>query len=126
MRAISGRTTQILTLAIASCALAWSAAPDGVRLVATPNPAGLSVPVTLTADIAPGAIGHVTFYRDTTILGVGDLAGTFDVYFGNGDGTFSPARVNYLPPCTGALKVIAGDFNNDGNLDLALEALSRL
>jgi uncharacterized protein (TIGR03437 family) len=207
MCAISGRMTQILTLAIVFCALAWSAAPDGVNLVATPNPAGPSVPVTLTADVGAGAIGRVTFYRDTTMLGVGDIAGghatfttsmlpagtgtfwayyggdaehpaarsnrvahtvvaapslglypvvsylpadgsstgpsmaigdfnndgvpdvvfggggsgTFDLWFGNGDGTLGPPRVGFPPPCTDVINVIAGDFNNDGNLDLVLE-----
>jgi uncharacterized protein (TIGR03437 family) len=207
MREISSQMTKILTLAIASCALAWSAAPDGVSLVATPNPAGLSVPVTLTVDVGAGATGSVSFYRDTTILGVGDIAaghatfttsllpagtgmlrayyegdaehpaahsnlvahtvvaapslgldpvvsylpadgsstgpsmaigdfnndgvpdvvfggggsGTFDLWFGNGDGTFGPAHVGFPPPCTDVFNVIAGDFNNDGNLDLVLE-----
>jgi uncharacterized protein (TIGR03437 family) len=196
--------TQVLTLTIFSYALAWSAAAGEIRLIATPNPAGLSVPVTLTADVGAGATGRITFYRDTTILGVRDTvdgqaaittsvlpagsgtfwayyggdakhaaarsnlvahtvaaapslglysvvsyngsssepsiatgdfnndgvpdvvvggggSGTLDLYLANGDGTFGPARVGYLGDCTSALKVITGDFNNDGNLDLVLE-----
>jgi hypothetical protein len=44
------------------------------------------------------------------------------VLLGNGDGTFQP-EVNYSAPALGA---VAGDFNGDGNLDLAVDGVSIL
>jgi hypothetical protein len=45
-----------------------------------------------------------------------------DVFLGNGDGTFQPAQVFDLGPHTESVfgKVVAGDFDNDGRLDLAV------
>jgi hypothetical protein len=45
-----------------------------------------------------------------------------DVFLGNGDGTFQPARVFDLGPHTESTegKIVAGDFANDGRLDLAV------
>src|SRR5271165_902314 len=44
-------------------------------LMASPNPAILGHPVTLTATVTSGANGKVTFYDGTTILGVSAVSG---------------------------------------------------
>ena len=41
------------------------------------------------------------------------------VYLGNGDGTFQPARNFSTGTGTGPQGIALGDFNNDGNLDIA-------
>jgi hypothetical protein len=45
-----------------------------------------------------------------------------DVFLGNGDGTFQPAQVFDLGPHAESTfgKIVAGDFDNDGRLDLAV------
>jgi hypothetical protein len=45
-----------------------------------------------------------------------------DVFLGNGDGTFSPAQVFDLGPNTSSTfgKIVAGDSDSDGRLDLAV------
>lgn len=46
------------------------------------------------------------------------MSGAVDILLGNGDGTFqSPSRIS-VPP--GAFALAAGDFNRDGNTDLAV------
>lgn len=57
---------------------------------------------------------------DLAVANGGD--GTVSILLGNGDGTFAP-RVDYPAGFAGVLvpmAVIAGDFNNDGKLDLAV------
>lgn len=46
-------------------------------------------------------------------------SGEVDIRIGNGDGTFQPA-VSYPPPFSGVLYLVAGKFNNNGTVDLAL------
>jgi len=47
---------------------------------------------------------------------------TFSVQFGNGDGTFQPAKVpTSVPPTVQIFAVSSGDFNNDGIPDFAVE-----
>src|SRR5215208_5229664 len=54
----------------------------------------------------------------STLLVVAADSGGFSFLSGNGDGTFSPA-VNYSAgPFSRSL--VAGDFNNDSKLDLAI------
>src|SRR5580704_1325105 len=48
----------------------------------------------------------------------GDGSGDIDVYLGKGDGTFS--RPVVTASVTGVTELLAGDFNNDGALDLAV------
>src|SRR6185369_17263088 len=43
--------------------------------------------------------------------------GGVNVYFGNGDGTFGPGQL--YPTTRGAWRVVTGDFNRDGVLDIA-------
>jgi hypothetical protein len=50
-------------------------------------------------------------------LVVAESSGGFYLLLGNGDGTFQPAQSFTIPGGVGA--VSAGDFNGDGNLDLA-------
>ena len=59
----------------------------------------------------------------TTDYGNGD---SVDVLLGNGDGTFSPVLTNQSLPTISLgyftvtpISIVAGDFNDDGNLDLA-------
>jgi hypothetical protein len=51
-------------------------------------------------------------------------ANTLDVHLGNGDGTFRPAT-SYFDTVAdnGTVKIVAGDFDNDGKLDLATPAV---
>lgn len=57
--------------------------------------------------------------------GIPDLAianyydDTVTILLGNGDGTFTPATGSPVPSGAGPFAIVAGDFNNDGNLDLA-------
>jgi hypothetical protein len=44
-------------------------------LVSSPNPANLGQVVTLTATVTSGATGKVTFYDQTTVLGIASVAG---------------------------------------------------
>jgi hypothetical protein len=60
--------------------------------------------------------------RDLAVINYGDPAagdnGSVSILFGNGDGTFKAAKnVAIGKNCTG---LVAGDFNGDGNDDLAL------
>jgi hypothetical protein len=53
---------------------------------------------------------------------VTDTHSRVDVFLGNGDGTFQPAQVFDLGPNTSSTsgQIVAGDFDNDGHLDLAV------
>ena len=50
-----------------------------------------------------------------------DLNGTISVAFGHGDGTFSPAQdvQQFQQPVDRAVTLLTGDFNGDGNIDIA-------
>jgi hypothetical protein len=52
-------------------------------------------------------------------FGSNDLAGV-SVFLGNGDGTFPSTPAVYSSSANGANRVGLGDFNGDGNLDLAV------
>jgi uncharacterized protein (TIGR03437 family) len=55
---------------------------------------------------------------DLAVAGSGSSAGMIDIVLGNGDGTFqAPLRVPIQP---GAFALAQGDFNGDGNVDLAV------
>src|SRR5262249_47264746 len=59
--------------------------------------------------------------QDVVVLNQGqspDFTSSASVLLGNGDGSFRPAITTGLLP--GAMSVTAGDFNNDGRLDLAI------
>jgi hypothetical protein len=56
-------------------------------------------------------------------LATANDAGTVSVLLGNGDGTFAAPRTLVLADQPIALSVVAGDFNADGNLDLAVGAV---
>jgi hypothetical protein len=49
----------------------------------------------------------------------GKTKGSVSIFLGNGDGTFRP-QVVYSSEGWSAVAVVAGDFNKDGNLDLAV------
>ena len=55
-------------------------------------------------------------------LAVGDNIGLVSVFLGNGDGTFRP-RVDYPAGPLPSGSIGMGDFNGDGNLDLAVASL---
>jgi len=62
----------------------------------------------------------------TSIFGIRDVAvanfkdSTVSVMLGNGDGTFTEAAGSPIAVGTSPYAVISADFNNDGNLDLAV------
>ncbi|HEY7097909.1 MAG TPA: VCBS repeat-containing protein [Terriglobales bacterium] len=81
--------------------------------------------------------GPVIYLWDLTVAdfnndGIDDIAavsgnsesprydGNFDIYLSRGDGTFQP--VKRFPASFGAIGIAAGDFNNDGNIDLIVVA----
>ena len=97
---------------------AFGALPTTITLSASPDPATLGQPVTLSTTVSPIATGKVTFYDGTTVLGIRPLAGgqaslttsllpsgsrSLKAYY-SGDATFAPAtstvlaqRVNTVP-----------------------------
>jgi hypothetical protein len=81
-----------------------------------------------TVGQSPSTLGLVTGdfngdgRLDLAVVNSGSLpnyAGTVSVLLGNGDGTFQPA-VNYAVG-TMPSAIVAGDFNGDGHLDLAVD-----
>jgi hypothetical protein len=53
-------------------------------------------------------------------LAIANYDDTVTILLGNGDGTFTPATAPALPATgAGPFAIVAGDFNNDGILDLA-------
>ena len=88
---------------------------------------------TLTTGTAPAFVTTATLRQPTStttngvatttpafidILEVNNTANTLSVFLGNGDGTFQN-RVDY-PTGKGPVAIATGDFNGDGNLDVAV------
>jgi hypothetical protein len=80
---------------------------------------------------SPGATLTFSSIADAVLVGaftndgnqdvvVGTQAGTIDVFLGSGDGTFQAAKVFNLGTNDIIRNVVAGDFNHDGRLDLAV------
>jgi hypothetical protein len=59
---------------------------------------------------------------DLAVVNEGDS--TVSILLGNGDGTFTGASGSPFSVGSGSLAIVAGDFNGDGNLDLAVTNLS--
>ncbi len=79
-------------------------------------------PVNYTVGVAPDAIVAQDFNGDGRL----DLAvtnqsdNTVSILLGNGDGTFQPALTYSTGEYTTPTAIVAGDFNGDGHLDLAV------
>ncbi|HTT21305.1 MAG TPA: FG-GAP-like repeat-containing protein [Candidatus Sulfotelmatobacter sp.] len=79
-------------------------------------------------DLTVTWLAYGDFNKDGKIdLVSADGAGpAFSVMLGNGDGTFQPGNVFYLPAGSGAPEYIAaGDLNHDGNLDVVVRTAAR-
>jgi len=73
-----------------------------------------------------GNLDFVVTNENCVLVGGGQTiscqAGTVSIFLGNGDGTFQP-KVDYSTS-SGPASVAVGDFNGDGNLDLAVANLA--
>ncbi|HYY96905.1 MAG TPA: FG-GAP-like repeat-containing protein, partial [Pyrinomonadaceae bacterium] len=117
---------------------------DGVPDLATVNPGSGSATVSILLGVGDGTFGPKNdfpavstatsmttgdFNRDgkldLAVSNSGSVGGpsqTVSVFLANGDGTLQPK--NDFPIDPNGLVVIAGDFNNDGNPDLAVACTS--
>ncbi|HEY6270415.1 MAG TPA: choice-of-anchor D domain-containing protein [Terriglobales bacterium] len=79
-------------------------------------------PVSYAVDSAPYAIAVGDFNADgkLDVVTSSDQQGTFAILLGNGDGTFQPYFDQYVGAGFSSVSLAAGDFNNDGKLDLAV------
>src|SRR5262249_27309072 len=99
-------------------------ATDGVPLgtgdgtFQAPDPAAALVDPTQS----PSAIAVGDFNGDHNLDIATTLAGTdgISISLGNGDGTFQAPTTVALPPGSAPDAIVAGDFNSDGHLDLAV------
>jgi hypothetical protein len=55
---------------------------------------------------------------DVIVANFGD--GSISIFLGNGDGTFTQAAGSPIAIGVGPMSIATGDFNNDGNIDLAV------
>jgi hypothetical protein len=88
-------------------------ANQGDGTFSTPAPQPLNLPFSLaTADLRH--LGILDLVTTEFVNGTGNLA----VLLGNGDGTFQAPHL--YPAGPGASKLVVGDFNGDGNFDVAV------
>jgi FG-GAP-like repeat/FG-GAP repeat len=98
---------------------------DGLQILINNGDGTFKNPVSYTnvdgylSSIAVGDFNHDGFVD----VAITDRSGNINVLMGNGDGTFG-SPVNY--PGGGAGYVVAGDFNNDGKLDLATSGTNQV
>jgi len=91
---------------------------DGTFTATSTSPATGSGPVSV-------AVGDINGDGTLDLAVINEYDYTVTILLGNGDGTFSPPMCSGNPcplPATGSnpLSVAVGDFNGDGNLDLAV------
>jgi hypothetical protein len=94
-------------------------APAGHLFLNAPTYATPAVPAAVAiADFNRDGIPDLAVTSDTT--GTEQRGATVSILLGNGDGTFQP-YVNYYAHKQDAGNIAVGDFNGDGNLDLAID-----
>jgi len=80
------------------------------------SPAKLS-PFTGSSDSAAGDFNHDGLLDLVT---VNSSTNQVALWLSNGDGTFRPGGVQTVPGASGLGRLVIGDFNHDGNLDVAV------
>ena len=104
-------------------AVATNSPDNNISILSGVGDGTFQVPVNMGFSGSPGAVVTGDFNNDgkqdfVVRNGVGNPS-TVDVYFGNGDGTFQAPKISSTGGFLGSL-ILAGDFNSDGKLDLAV------
>jgi Bacterial Ig-like domain (group 3)/MBG domain (YGX type) len=102
---VSGPTLTSYTVSKVNGILTVTKATSAVSLAVSPNPVVSGSQVTLTATVASGQTGTVTFLDGTTVLGTAAISGTM-------------ARL-LIPTLVPALHTITADYNGDANFSPA-------
>jgi hypothetical protein len=124
----AGRTLNVLTVADMNADgwddIAAAATASNVVVVFKGSGSGFAVAGTRAVGSSPRGIAAADFNQDgRPDLAVGNYgSGSATILLGRRDGSVLPDRWGDLPSGSGARAVAAGDFDNDGRLDLTVGA----